>query len=294
MYVSLIEGAELKLDYKDAYKIVIEGLAPLGEEYAKLLKKAYRDGWIDVYETENKRSGAYCTHAIAAPHPYVLLNYTKTTHDVFTVAHELGHAMHSYYSAKYQPASKANYRIFVAEVASTVNEMLLLEHLLKTTEDLKLKKFLLAYKLDMIRTTIFRQTMFSEFELIIHTKTEAGEQLTAESLNAIYLDLNKKYYGAAVEHDEFIKLEWSRIPHFFYSFYVYKYATGLISAINISENILSGDKAKLTQYYDFLKSGGKKSPYKILADAGVDLATKAPYEKLKVVFEKTLAELKSL
>ncbi|MDR3318102.1 MAG: oligoendopeptidase F [Clostridiales bacterium] len=291
MYVPIVEGAELSLKYKDAYKLVLEGLAPLGAEYNKLLKKAYKDGWIDVYETENKRSGAYSTFAYNAPHPYVLLNYSATTHDVFTIAHELGHSMHSYYSAKFQPEPKASYKIFVAEVASTVNEMLLLEHLLRTTEDAGLKKFLLSYKLDSIRTTIFRQTMFSEFELKVHYMAETDEPLSASVLNELYYELNKKYYGPSVEHDDYIKYEWSRIPHFYYSFYVYKYATGLTAAINIAESILSGGDAELKRYYDFLKAGGSKSPYEILRDAGVDLAADAPYIKLMDVFDKTLKEL---
>ena len=294
MYVSVIEGAELKLSYKDAYKLVVEGLVPLGEEYSRMLKKAYKTGWIDVYETPAKRSGAYCTHAKTAQHPYVLLNYKKTTHDVFTIAHEMGHAMHSYYSSKTQPESKADYKIFVAEVASTVNEMLLLSHILKTTADTDLKKSLLAYKLDMIRTTIFRQTMFSEFELMMHEAAERGEPLTAQVFNDAYYGLNKKYYGSGVEHNDEIKYEWSRIPHFYMSFYVYKYATGLTAAIKLSEDILSGDEAALKRYFNFLKAGGSKSPYEILKDAGADLATAAPYQKLAEVFNNTLNELKKL
>ncbi|MDR0855976.1 MAG: oligoendopeptidase F [Clostridiales bacterium] len=294
MYMPLVEGAEMKLPYKKACQVVLEGLAPLGEKYAKLLKAAFKNGWIDVYETENKRSGAYCTHAYKAPHPYVLLNYSATTHDIFTIAHELGHAMHSHFSAKSQPASKADYRIFVAEVASTVNESLLLAHLLRTTTDKALKKFLLAYKLDTIRTTIFRQTMFSEFEARAHALAEEGQPLTAETLNALYWELNKQYYGDGVVHDDYIQYEWSRIPHFYTAFYVYKYATGLTAALHIADRILSGDQGVTAQYFNFLKAGGHKSPYEILKDAGADMATDAPYENLAGIMKKTLQELKDL
>jgi len=222
-----------------------------------------------------------------------LLNYKKTPHDIFTLAHELGHAMHFYYSGKYQPAPKADYKIFVAEVASTVNEMLVLEHILATTADKKLKRALLAYKLDMLRTTIFRQTMFSEFELKMHQKAERGEPLSAETFNEAYYALNQKYYGDNIVHNDEIRYEWSRIPHFYYSFYVYKYATGLTAAINIAESILSGGETELRRYFDFLKSGGHKSPYEILKDAGVDLAQDKPYETMVKTFQKTLAELQN-
>ena len=294
MYVSLVEDAELKLSYEEAFKLVKKGLAPLGEDYGKLLQKAHDKGWIDVEETEGKRSGAYSVGVYGIEHPYVLLNYQPTTHDVFTIAHELGHSMHSYKSDAAQPKSKADYKIFVAEVASTVNEVLLLKYLLKNSTDVKLKKYLCSYYLEMIRTTIFRQTMFAEFEYIAHDSAEKGIPLTKDYLNGEYLKLNKKYYGDAVVSDDEIAYEWARIPHFYNSFYVYKYATGLISAISIAERIYSeGDKA-VEDYFRFLSSGASDGPVELLKLAGVDLTKKDAYEAMVKSFETTLAEFESL
>ena len=294
MYVSLVEDAELKLPYEEAFKLVKKGLAPLGEDYGKLLQKAHDEGWIDVEETDGKRSGAYSVGVYGIEHPYVLLNYQPTTHDVFTIAHELGHSMHSYKSDAAQPKSKADYKIFVAEVASTVNEVLLLKYLLKNSTDVKLKKYLCSYYLEMIRTTIFRQTMFAEFEYIAHDSAEKGIPLTKDYLNGEYLKLNKKYYGDAVVSDDEIAYEWARIPHFYNSFYVYKYATGLISAISIAERIYSeGDKA-VEDYFRFLSSGASDGPVELLKLAGVDLTKKDAYEAMVKSFETTLAEFESL
>lgn len=294
MYVSLVEDAELKLPYEEAFKLVKKGLAPLGEDYGKLLQKAHDEGWIDVEETEGKRSGAYSVGVYGIEHPYVLLNYQPTTHDVFTIAHELGHSMHSYKSDAAQPKSKADYKIFVAEVASTVNEVLLLKYLLKNSTDVKLKKYLCSYYLEMIRTTIFRQTMFAEFEYIAHDSAEKGIPLTKDYLNDEYLKLNKKYYGDAVVSDDEIAYEWARIPHFYNSFYVYKYATGLISAISIAERIYSeGDKA-VEDYFRFLSSGASDGPVELLKLAGIDLTKKDAYEAMVKSFETTLAEFESL
>ncbi|MDR0426700.1 MAG: oligoendopeptidase F [Clostridiales bacterium] len=293
LYVPLVENAELAMDYPAAYELVKEGLAPLGAEYRALLETAYRDGWIDVYETENKRSGAYSWGAYGT-HPYVLLNYTKTTHDVFTVAHELGHAMHSYYSDAALPHAKAQYTIFVAEVASTVNEVLLLKHLLAATEDKKLKKYLLSYYLDMFRTTLFRQTMFAEFEKAAHEADADGRPLTPKSLSDIYYKLNKKYYGPALTHDSLIRYEWARIPHFYTAFYVYKYATGITAAVNIAAAILKEGEPAVDRYKAFLKSGGSDSPYELLKLTGVDLGEKTPYETAMNEFKNTLDTLKSM
>lgn len=294
MYVSLVEDAELKLPYEEAFKLVKKGLAPLGEDYGELLQKAHDEGWIDVEETEGKRSGAYSVGVYGIEHPYVLLNYQPTTHDVFTIAHELGHSMHSYKSDAAQPKSKADYKIFVAEVASTVNEVLLLKYLLKNSTDVKLKKYLCSYYLEMIRTTIFRQTMFAEFEYIAHDSAEKGIPLTKDYLNDEYLKLNKKYYGDDVVSDDEIAYEWARIPHFYNSFYVYKYATGLISAISIAERIYSeGDKA-VEDYFRFLSSGASDGPVELLKLAGVDLTKKDAYEAMVKSFETTLAEFESL
>ena len=219
IYTPLVSDAELKMPYEDACKLVIEGLAPLGKEYQALLKKGFDEGWVDVPETTGKRSGAYST-GIYGIHPFVLLNYQQTTHDIFTIAHEMGHSLHTYFSNEHQPYAKADYRIFVAEVASTVNEVLLLKYILSQTKDKNLAKYLLNYYLDTIRTTLHRQTMFAEFEASAHAAAERGEPLTSENLSEMYLSLNKKYYGDAIVHDKEIAYEWSRIPHFYTSFYV--------------------------------------------------------------------------
>lgn len=292
MYVPTVEGGKLELEYDKAYELVKKGLSCLGEDYGKLLGEAYRGGWVDVYENEGKRSGAY-SFGVRTCHPFVLLNYEKTTHDVFTIAHELGHAMHSYYSNAAQPAAKADYAIFVAEVASTVNEVLLLRYLAASTQDKKLKKYLLYYFLEMFRTTLFRQTQFAEFEYVAHKMVEDGQPLTFENLSEVYLRLNDKYYGKALSPDGMIQYEWARIPHFYRSFYVYKYATGIISAVTIADGILSGDKQKIVQYKEFLKSGGSDSPVELLKIAGVDLTKKQPFEAAMNVFRQTLKELKN-
>ena len=293
LHVPITGGVKCSYEYGDAYKLVKEGLSPLGREYAALLDSAYSDGWIDVYETRGKRSGGYCTHANAAPHPYILLNYNGTLNEVFTIAHELGHAMHSYFSAKAQPYPKADYKIFVAEVASTVNEMLLLDYLLKGAKDADTKKYLLSYRLNSVRTTIFRQTMFSEFELKAHATAEKGKPLTVKELCGLYAKLNAKYYGPEIAPDGFIQYEWARIPHFYRAFYVYKYATGLTAAINIGDKILT-EKGYLETYMKFLSAGGSDSPYAILKNAGVDLAAAEPYKKVTDIFDKTVEELEKL
>ena len=294
IYTPLVENADIKLDYEDAFKLVKEGLAPLGEEYGKLLQDAHDNGWIDVEETEGKRSGAYSTSVYALPHPFVLLNYQPTTHDVFTLAHELGHAMHSYKSERAQCQAKASYKIFVAEVASTVNEVLLLKHLLKKTEDKKLKKYLLSYYMDMIRTTAFRQTMFAEFEYIAHNAAEKGIPLTKNWLSEQYLNLNKKYYGKDIVSDDEIAYEWARIPHFYRAFYVYKYATGIISAISIAERIYNEGEKAVEDYFKFLSSGGSDSPVELLKLAGVDLTKKDAFKSAMKSFEDALEEFENL
>ena len=293
VYVPVVEGAELKLDYEKAYDLVVEGLSVLGKEYQALLIKARNERWLDVYEKDGKRSGAYSV-AVYDTHPYVLLNYQQTTHDVFTIAHEMGHSIHSYFSNREQCYAKADYRIFVAEVASTVNEVLLVKHLLKTQKDNKLKKYLLSYMLEMIRTTLFRQTQFSEFEAFAHSSVEKGVPLTKDNLSEEYLRLNEKYYGNAVESDGEIKYEWARIPHFYRAFYVYKYATGIISALAIAERITSEGQTAVDDYFKFLSSGGSDSPTELLKIAGVDLTTEKPFESAFKVFEDTLEEFKSL
>lgn len=293
IYVPLVENTDIKLPFDQAYDLVIEGLAPLGEDYQNLLRKGREDGWIDVCENEGKRSGAYSS-GVYDTHPYVLLNYQETTNDIFTVAHEMGHALHSYKSNETQPYAKADYTIFLAEIASTVNEVLLLKHLYKNSEDKNLKKYLLNYYMDMIRATLFRQTQFAEFEQIAHAKAEAGEPLTKEVLNKVYYQLNKDYYGEGIVHDEEIAYEWARIPHFYTSFYVYKYATGIISAISIAKRILTEGETAVKDYFTFLSSGGCTDPVSILKKAGVDLTTKVPFEAAMQEFKDTLEEFKSL
>ncbi len=294
VYVSPVEDAEIKVDYEDAFKIVKEGLAPLGEEYAKLLQEAHDNGWIDVEETDGKRSGAYSTSAYGTKHPYVLLNYHQTTSDVFTLAHELGHAMHSYYSDKNQPQEKAGYTLFVAEVASTVNEVLLLKYLMKTTTDQKLKKYLLSYYMDMLKGTLFRQTQFAEFEYIAHDMAEKGQPLTKDSLNEVYYNLNKKYYGRSVVSDPEIAYEWARIPHFYRGFYVYKYATGIITAVSIAERIYNEGEAAVADYFKFLSSGGSDSPVELLKLAGVDLTKMDAFNSCMASFKAALEEFEAL
>ena len=286
MYVPIVEGAEMSLPFEEAFELIKKGLAVLGDEYVSLLQKAKDERWMDVYETENKRSGAYSWGSYSTK-PYVLLNYSATMHDIFTIAHELGHSMHSYYSNHTQPYSKSGYAIFVAEVASTVNEVLLLKYLLKTTSDKKTRKYLLSYYLDMFRTTLFRQTMFAEFEKISHDMEQKGKPLTPGALSAAYLKLNKKYYGAAVTHNKPISYEWARIPHFYNAFYVYKYATGITAAVNIAAGILQ-DPSNIEKYKRFLSAGGSDSPYEILKIAGVDLAERKPFDAAMREFKQSL------
>ena len=294
IYVPLVKGEELSLDYDDAFKLVKEGLKPLGEDYSNLLQRAYSERWIDVYENEGKRSGAYSTSAYNVSHPYVLLNHNKTTHSVFTIAHELGHAIHSYKSDRALPITKAGYKIFVAEVASTVNEVLLLKHLIKNAKTNSSKKYYLSYYLDMIRTTLFRQTMFAEFEYKSHTLCEKGEAITKEILNKVYLKLNKKYYGKDIKSDKEISYEWARIPHFYTSFYVYKYATGIISAICIAEKILKNGQTAIDDYFKFLSSGGSDRPTNLLKLTGVDLESDEPYNIAFNSFNDALTQFENL
>jgi len=294
IYVPLVENADIKLPFDEAYDKVVEGLAPLGADYQALLRKGKDEGWIDVCENEGKRSGAYSSGVYDSPHPYVLLNYQPTTNDMFTVAHEMGHALHTYKSNERQPYAKADYTIFLAEIASTVNEVLLLKHLYNTTQDKNLKKYLLNYYMDMIRGTWFRQTQFAEFEQLAHAKAEAGEALTKETLCDLYYNLNKQYYGDGITHDEQIAYEWARIPHFYTSFYVYKYSTGIISAISIVKRILAEGESAVKDYFEFLSSGGCTDPVSILKKAGVDLTTDAPFKTAAEEFQATLDEFKGL
>ena len=293
IFLPLVENADIKLPFEEAYEVVIEGLAPLGKEYQELLRYGKQAGWIDVCESEGKRCGAYSA-GIYDVHPYVLLNYQETTNDMFTIAHEMGHALHTYKSVQGQPYAKADYTIFLAEIASTVNEVLLLKHLYKKSEDINVKKYLLNYYMDMIRATLFRQTQFAEFEQLAHAKADRGEALTRESLNEEYYRLNQAYYGEGIVHDKEIAYEWARIPHFYNAFYVYKYATGIISAISIVKRILTEGESAVKDYFEFLSSGSCTDPVSILQKAGVDLTGKAPFEAAMQEFEDTLNEFKRL
>jgi oligoendopeptidase F len=250
-------------------------------------------GWIDVYENEGKTSGAYAWGTFKT-HPYVLLNFQGTINDVFTLAHEMGHALHSYYSNMTQPYVYSEYKIFVAEVASTVNESLLMRYMLQKAQSKAEKAYLLNHYLEEFRGTVFRQVMFAEFEKLIHQKVEEGDALNADELCNMYYDLNKKYFGEQVAVDKDIAMEWSRIPHFYSSFYVYKYATGFSAATAIAESILSKGKPAVDKYVQFLKSGGSNYPIELLKLAGVDLSTPQPVQDALNVFEKTLSELEQL
>lgn len=293
VYAPLVSDVEIKMPYDEAYNYVIEGLEALGKDYQALLKKAYDERWIDVEETEGKRNGAYSAPVFGV-HPFVLLNYTQTTTDIFTIAHEMGHSLHTYFSQANQPYEKSEYKIFVAEVASTVNEVLLLKHMLKNAEDVNLKKYLLNYYLDSIRATLHRQTMFAEFEYEAHKQVEGGEPLTKDSLCELYSNLGKKYYGEAIEYDYNISTEWCRIPHFYQSFYVYKYSTGIIAAMNIVNRILNEGATAVKDYVKFLSGGSSTDPVSLLKLAGVDLTTKQPFDFAMAEFENTLNEFEKL
>lgn len=289
LYVPMVGEADKKIPYEEAKEIVLAGLAPLGEDYLALLKKGFTEGWIDVYENEGKRSGAYSWGAYGT-HPYVLLNYQDNLNNVFTLAHEMGHALHSYYSDETQDYIYAGYKIFVAEVASTCNEALLIRYLLDNSIDDKGKAYLLNYFLEQFRGTLFRQTMFAEFEKQAHAKSEAGEPLTAEVLCKLYYDLNQQYFGDGIVVDEEIALEWSRIPHFYTPFYVYQYSTGFSAAIAISSKILKGEPGIVEKYKKFLSSGSSLDCIDLLKICDVDMTTKEPVEEALKVFENTLKE----
>lgn len=290
IYAPISEEDKEKIEFSAAKDILIEGLAPLGSEYQGLLNTAFESRWMDVYENEGKTSGAYSWGAYGV-HPFVLLNYQENLNSVFTIAHELGHALHSYYADNNLPYSKAQYTIFVAEVASTVNEVLLNFHLLNSTQDKQKKISIIAHFLEQFRTTLFRQTMFAEYEQIIHGSAAAGEPLTAEYLTKSYYELNKKYHENVV-NDDFIGYEWSRIPHFYNAFYVYKYATGFSAAVAIAKGIINGGDT--SGYINMLKSGGSDYPIELLKIAGVDMSSPKPIEDCLDVFDEMLAMLGEL
>lgn len=293
LYTPIAKAPDTKYSFEAAKDIVLEGLAPMGEEYIKVLEEGFDNRWIDVYENEGKRSGAYSWGAYGI-HPYVLMNYHGTLDHVFTLAHEMGHAIHSYYSDANQPYVNAGYKIFVAEVASTCNESLLIQHLLKITEDEEEKAYLINHFLEQFKGTLYRQTMFAEFEKIAHSMVQNGEGVTADRLCEIYYNLNKKYFGDDIVIDKEIELEWARIPHFYNPFYVYQYATGLSAAIALSKRIIEEGKPAVEDYMKFLKGGGSQDPIELLKIAGVDMTSAKPIETALELFGNLLDELQKM
>ena len=287
----LVPECNLDFKWEDACDMVAKAMTVLGEEYSSILSRSFSERWIDIPECKGKRSGAYSSGCYDSV-PYILMNYNGTLNHVFTLAHELGHSMHSYYSNHAQEYHYADYRIFVAEVASTTNELLLHDSLIKNSNDEKFKLYLLNHLANGIRGTVYRQTMFAEFEKMIHGQFEQGIPLTADGLSESYFELNAKYHGPNMKPDQKIEMEWARIPHFYYNFYVYKYATGFSAAAALSKGILQGDQNKIDTYLSFLKAGSTKDVLDIMKDAGVDLTTSAPVDATMQLFAETVEELK--
>ncbi len=290
VYVPLASEVQKTYTFEEAKQIVQRGLKPLGEKYGTVLKQGMESRWIDIYENEGKRTGAYSWGAYGT-HPYVLLNFNGNLTNVFTLAHEMGHALHSYFSDEAQPYLYAGYKIFVAEVASTCNEALLIHYLLEQSKDEKERMYLINYFLDKFKGTMFRQTMFAEFEKITHAAVEAGETMTADRLCEIYHKLNQFYFGDQMISDPQIAVEWARIPHFYTPFYVYQYATGFSAAVAISQKILNGEPNAVENYLKFLSSGGSMDPIDLLKICDVDMTTSKPVEEALQVFESYLDEL---
>ena len=292
LYTPLVEGVDKKASIDEAKQTVYDALAPLGDGYRKILKEGFDNRWIDVYENAGKRSGAYSAGAKA--HPFVLLNYTGTLDSQFTLAHEMGHALHSYLSNRHQNPLDSEYVIFVAEVASTCNEALLMEYLLGRTTDRKERAYLINHFLEQFRTTLYRQTMFAEFELNIGRMSQEGTSLTPEVLNAEYRRLNRLYFGDGIVLDDEIDMEWMRIPHFYYNYYVFQYATGYAAAIALSRRILREGESAVKDYLGFLSGGCSKSPIDLLRGAGVDMSTTAPVEEALALFGELIDEMEAL
>ncbi|WP_273327321.1 oligoendopeptidase F [Vallitalea guaymasensis] len=293
VYTPIVKDIDVKVTFEEAKEKVLEALAPLGEEYCNLLRKGFNEKWIDVYENEGKRSGAYSWGTYGV-HPYVLLNHQDNVNHMFTLAHEMGHSLHTYYSSKTQPFIYAEYPTFLAEVASTVNEALLMEYLLKTTEDKNQRLYLINYFMEQFKGTLYRQAMFAEFEKTTHELVEQGEALTADTLSSMYHDINVKYFGEDMIIDSEVDMEWARIPHFYYNYYVFQYSTGYSAAIALSQKILKEGEEAVTKYKNFLKSGSSEYPIETLKKAGVDMTTAEPIEKALKVFEGLLDEMESI
>ena len=293
VYVPMVADYDRKFSYEEAKDLSLKALAPLGEEYLSIVRKAYAERWIDVYENEGKRSGAYSS-GVYGVHPYMLLNYTDTLDDVFTLVHEMGHSMHTWYSEHAQSHLNAGYKIFVAEVASTTNEILLLEYLLARAADPKEKAYLINYYLECFKGTVYRQTMFEEFERRTNAMAESGSPLTADALCGLYLELNKQYFGEDMVSDPLIAYEWCRIPHFYYNFYVYQYATSFSAAVAIAHRILEQGEAAVKPFLEFLKSGCTQDPVSLLKIAGVDLSTSKPVDEALEVFGDAVRQMEEL
>ncbi|MDQ6467312.1 oligoendopeptidase F [Exiguobacterium acetylicum] len=294
MYTPLVSEVEMKVSYEEAKQLMVEGLAPLGAEYKHILEEGLSERWVDVRETRGKRSGAYSSGAYDTQ-PFILMNWQDNINNLFTLAHEFGHSVHSYYTRKSQPYPYGDYSIFVAEVASTTNEALLNDYLLKKVTDRKEKLYLLNNQLETFRGTLFRQTMFAEFEHAIHDAARLGQSLTPEFLTSTYYTLNQKYFGEEIVLDEEIGLEWARIPHFYYNYYVYQYATGISAAAALTDQILEEGQPAVERYINnFLKAGSSDYPIEVLKAAGVDMTTKAPVEAALRQFERVLDEFEAL
>ncbi|MDM8534998.1 M3 family oligoendopeptidase, partial [Clostridiaceae bacterium HSG29] len=293
LYVPLIKDVDMKYEYKEAKETVLDSLNILGSDYTDVVKSAFTDGWIDVYENEGKRSGAYSWGTYYSK-PYILLNYHNELNDVFTLIHEMGHSMHSHYTRKNQPYVYGDYSIFVAEVASITNEALLNKNLLKKVEEKNKKLYLLNNYLENFRGTVFRQTMFAEFERDIHKYASEGGALTAEQLCKMYRELNIKYYGPDLDIDFELDLEWARIPHFYYNFYVFQYATGFSSAVALADKMTDEGQSAVDAYKEFLKAGSSNYPIDILKRAGVDMTTSEPVNNALDVFKALVDEMESL
>ncbi|KIL73110.1 oligoendopeptidase F [Bacillus badius] len=294
LYTPLVKDVKMKVTYDEAKEYMIKGLAPMGEEYIEVLKTGLDNRWVDVVENKGKRSGAYSSGTYGT-NPYILMNWQDNVNNLFTLAHEFGHSMHSYFTRASQPYVYGNYSIFVAEVASTCNEALLNDYLLKNVDDEKKRLYILNHYLEGFRGTVFRQTMFAEFEHLIHVKAQNGEALTADALTKEYYELNKKYFGSGMVIDEEIGLEWARIPHFYYNYYVYQYATGFSAATALSKQILEEGQPAVDRYIkEFLKAGSSDYPIEVLKKAGVDMTTAQPIEEACKVFEQKLNEMEQL
>lgn len=293
LYTPLVKDVKMEIPYEEAKEIILKGLAPLGEDYLNVLREGFDNRWVDIHENKGKRSGAYSSGTYGT-NPYILMNWQDNVNNLFTLVHEFGHSVHSYYTRKTQPYPYGDYSIFVAEVASTCNEALLNDYLLKTIDDGQKRLYLLNHFLEGFRGTVFRQTMFAEYEHLIHQKAQNNEALTAEVLTKEYYDLNKKYFGEGIVIDEEIGLEWSRIPHFYYDYYVYQYATGYSAATALSKQIVEEGAPAVERYIGFLKSGSSDYPIEVLKKAGVDMTSSKPIEEACKVFEEKLTEMEKL